>query len=138
MGKYTQESVGKLNYITKSISGLIGMIDCNYNKDEIIDTYDMLICWNDFASSADLKCLIDSRGLILPGNFEQNPTIEYMQGHGNPAVAKFNWRQKSDLNIISIYATLLPFNPIHDTILGCNDNYILTSDDNKILYAKKE
>ena len=134
LNAYTQEYVGNMKYITKSVSGFIGMIDC-FNKGEIVDTYDMLISWNDFVTSADLKCYVDSRGLILPGNFEAEPSIEYVKHPKSYAVAKFNWRQKSDLDIIKIYATVIPYNPIHEGVLYSDDSLSLISVDNKLLLA---
>lgn len=134
LNTYTQEYVGNMKYITKSVSGLIGMIDC-YTDCEIIDTYDMLISWNDFVTSANLKCYIDSRGLILPGNFETDPNIEYSKCSKSYATAKFNWRQKSDLDIIKIYATIIPYNPIHEGSLYSDDSLHLISVDNKLLLA---
>lgn len=134
LNAYTQEYVGNMKYITKSVSGFIGMIDC-FNKGEIVDTYDMLISWNDFVTSADLKCYVDSRGLILPGNFEAEPSIEYIKHPKSYAVAKFNWRQKSDLDIIKIYATVIPYNPIHEGVLYSDDSLSLISVDNKLLLA---
>lgn len=134
LNTYTQEYIGNMKYITKSVSGLIGMIDC-YTDCEIIDTYDMLISWNDFVTSADLKCYVDSRGLILPGNFEAEPNIEYIKHPKSYAVAKFNWRQKSDLDIIKIYATIIPYNPIHEGSLYSDDSLHLLSVDNKLLIA---
>lgn len=134
LNAYTQEYVGNMKYITKSVSGFIGMIDC-FNKGEIVDTYDMLISWNDFVTSADLKCYVDSRGLILPGNFEAEPSVEYVKHPQSYAVAKFNWRQKSDLDIIKIYATVIPYNPIHEGVLYSDDSLSLISVDNKLLLA---
>ena len=134
LNTYTQEYMGNMKYITKSVSGLIGMIDC-YTDCEIIDTYDMLISWNEFVTSANLKCYIDSRGLILPGNFETDPNIEYSKCSKSYATAKFNWRQKSDLDIIKIYATIIPYNPIHEGSLYSDDSLHLISVDNKLLLA---
>ena len=134
LNTYTQEYMGKMKYITKSVSGLIGMIDC-YTDCEIVDTYDMLISWNDFVTSANLKCYIDSRGLILPGNFEVDPNVEYSKCSKSYATANFNWRQKSDLDIIKIYATIIPYNPIHEGSLYSDDSLHLISIDNKLLIA---
>jgi hypothetical protein len=132
LNAYTQEYVGNMKYITKSVSGLIGMIDC-YSGGDIVDTYDMLISWNDFVTSADLKCYVDSRGLILPGNFEAEPNVEYVKHPKSYAVVKFNWRQKSDLDIIKIYATIIPYNPIYEGVLYSDDSLGLMSIDNKLL-----
>lgn len=135
LNAYTQEYVGSMKYITKSVSGLVGMIDCFGSDKDIIDTYDMLISWNDFVTSSDLKCYIDARGLILPGNFEADPTIEYINHSKSYAIAKFNWRQKSDLDLIKIYATIIPYNPIHEGYLYENNSLGLISSDNKLLVA---
>ena len=137
LNRYNQEYVGNLNYITKDVSGLIGMIDCYSSDRGLIDTYDILTSWNKFSTSANLKCLIDSRGLILPGNFEQNPSVEYEKCSAAYASVKFNYRQKSDLDIIQVYATVLPFNPLHNNILQSSDNYILTSKDNMLLLSTR-
>ena len=137
LSTYSTEYVGNRKYITKSISAMIGDVDCAFKGSRILDTYDMLISWNDFSSSTNLKCLIDSRGLILPGNFEANPAVEYMDIKGNPAVAKFTWRQKSDLKIINIYGRLLSFNPLKESYLSSNENYSLGTVDNMILTVKR-
>ena len=137
LNRYNQEYVGNLNYITKDVSGLIGMIDCYSSDRGLIDTYDILTSWNNFSTSANLKCLIDSRGLILPGNFEQNSSVEYKKCNAAYASVKFNYRQKSDLDIIQVYATILPFNPLHNNLLQSSDNYILTSKDNMLLLSTR-
>lgn len=137
LNRYNQEYVGNLNYITKDVSGLIGMIDCYSSDRGLIDTYDILTSWNNFSTSANLKCLIDSRGLILPGNFEQNPSVEYKKCSAAYASVKFNYRQKSDLDIIQVYATVLPFNPLHSNVLQSSDDYILTSKDNMLLLSTR-
>ena len=139
LNTYQQEYVGNMKYITKSVSGLIGAIDCNSSSGEIVDTYDMLTSWNEFATSGTPKCLVDIRGIILPGNFEANPTIEYIHGSQSLAVAKFNWRQKSDLNIINIYATVLPYNPVSGDIkyLRSRDELSLMSSDDKVLLVSE-
>lgn len=134
--RYNQESVGNRKYITKSISGLLGYINCTKGG-EYVDNYDMLIAWNNFSSSANNKCLVDSRGLILPGNFESNPSVDYIQAQGNPAKVKFNWRQKSDLDIIKIYARILPCNPLSGTYLKGRENCYLKSNDSYILTANE-
>ena len=135
LSRYNQEYVGNRKYITKSISSLIGSIDCSTGA-EYIDTYDMLVSWNEFVTSPSLKCLIDSRGLILPGNFEANPSVEYLDSSESQATAKFNWRQKSDLDIIKIYGTLLPFNPLRNEYLFTLDGKSLESEDSNILYGE--
>ncbi len=132
--RYNQETVGNRKYITKSISGMLGYLDCK-SGGEITDTYDMLVSWKEFSGSADLKCLIDARGLILPGNFETNPTVEYMDAAGSPATARFNWRQKSDLDIIKIYAAVLPFNPMRGTYIQSSEPYYLASSEPDALYT---
>lgn len=137
LNRYNQEYVGNLNYITKDVSGLIGMIDCYSSDRGLIDTYDILTSWNNFSTSANLKCLIDSRGLILPGNFEQNTSVEYKKCNAAYASVKFNYRQKSDLDIIQVYATILPFNPLHNNLLQSSDDYILTSKDNMLLLSTR-
>ncbi len=136
---YQQEYVGNMKYITKSISGLIGTVDCRSDSDEIKDNYDMLMSWNDFVTSATPKCLIDVRGIILPGNFEANPTVEYLQGSQSLASVEFNWRQKSDLDIISIYATVIPFNPVSGKIkyLKSKEPLSLVSGDDKVLLVSE-
>lgn len=140
LATYNQETSGNRKYITKSISALLGHIDCSFGG-EYVDTYDMLTSWNDFVSSANMKCLIDARGLILPGNFESNPTVGYLNTKGNPATVKFNWRQKSDLNIIKIYGRLLPFNPTKGGLfLQSSEGLYLSSDEDNdehlILYGE--
>lgn len=132
--QYNQETIGNRKYITKTISGLIGYIDCS-SDDSYKDTYDMLISWNDFCSSSNMKCLIDARGLILPGNFETDTSIEYMKAPGSPATAQFNWRQKSDLDIIKIYGSLLPLNPTKGTYLLTTEEQVVGAKDSKILYT---
>lgn len=134
---YNQETVGNRKYITKPLSGMLGYVDCASQDEGIVDTYDMLVSWNEFSGSANLKCLIDARGLILPGNFEANPSVEYMDAKGSPATAKFSWRQTSDLNIIKIYATVLPFNPLDGTYIKSSDEYYLSSAEPKVLYTSK-
>lgn len=133
LATYSQEFIGNRKYISKSISALIGDVDCSFDGNPIWDDYDILTSWNDFSSSSNLKCLIDKRGLILPGNFEADPTIEYLDVEGDPAVAKFNWRQKADLQIINIYGRLLPFNPIKELYLSDLDDLSLVSSDTKYL-----
>lgn len=137
LSTYSTEYIGNRKYITKSVSGMIGDVDCNFKGSRILDTYDMLVSWNEFSSSANLKCLVDARGLILPGNFEANPTVEYMDIKGNPAVANFTWRQKSDLKIINIYGRLLAFNPLKELYLSSSENYSLGTDDDKVLTVKR-
>lgn len=131
--QYSQEIGGNRRYITKPVKGMLGTINCKGNR-EIQDNYDMLVSWNNFSSSSHLKCFVDTRGLILPGNFEADPSVEYMEVPEAFAIASFNWRQKSDLNIIKIYGRLLDFNPLdNNVILVSAEGYYLTSENNDIL-----
>lgn len=136
LNKYNQEIVGNRKYITKQLTGMIGYIDCK-SRGGFSDNYDLLTSWNDFASGASLKCLVDVRGLILPGNFEANPSIEYLQAPTSPAVANFTWRQKSDLDIIKIYGTFIPFNYADGYMLSDSGNNLLTDNISELLYTEK-
>lgn len=134
IAKYNQESVGNRSYITKNISALLGRIDCSTGGDYDED-YDILTTWMDFVQTAQLKCLTDLRGLILPGNFEAGVSGEYLDAPGSPCTTSFTWRQKSCLDIISIHGTPLPFNPLHNSYLYSSDEYSLMSGDNYLLYG---
>ena len=136
LNKYNQEIVGNRKYITKQLTGMIGYIDCK-SRGGFSDNYDLLTSWNNFASGASLKCLVDVRGLILPGNFEANPSIEYLQTPTSPAVANFTWRQKSDLDIIKIYGTFIPFNYTDGYMLSDSGNNLLTDNISELLYTEK-
>lgn len=136
LSRYGQEYVGQKNYITKSVEALIGTI-CPDTCDDYIDTYDMLNSWNSFVTSNCMKCLVELRGLVLPGAFENNMQIKYIETDTRPASASFTWRQTADLDIIKIYATCIPFNPASNEValvssdgktLLSSEPYLLTSD----------
>ncbi|MDO5398276.1 MAG: hypothetical protein Q4G33_10130 [bacterium] len=134
VAKYNQESVGNRSYITKNISALLGCVNCRTSGDYDED-YDILTTWMDFVRTPQLKCLTDLRGLILPGNFEAGVSGEYLDVPGSLCTTSFTWRQKSDLDIISIHGTPLPFNPLHNSYLYSSDEYSLMSGDNYLLYG---
>ena len=133
LNRYNQETTGNRKYITKSVGSMLGYIDCStVSEDGITDTYDMLVSWNDFSGKPGLKCFVDARGLVLPGNFEANPTVEYDNVKGAYATAKFNWRQMADLDIIKIYGRLLPFNPTRGVFFKSSDGYYLHASNDEI------
>lgn len=130
LNRYNQETTGNRKYITKSIGGMLGYIDCSIvSEDGITDTYDMLVSWNEFTGKPGLKCLVDIRGLVLPGNFEANPSVEYEDVKGAYATAKFNWRQMADLDVVKIYGRLLPFNPTKGIYFMSSDGYYLNTNE---------
>ena len=134
LSRYTQESIGARAYLTKNVTSLIGKIDCSTNG-EYEDDYDMLVTWINFTKSSCEKCLVDVRGLVLPGNFESNVSGKYEIGKGNPCSTTFTWRQKSDLDIITIYAIPLAFNPLHYEYLYGSDETTLLGSEPSILYG---
>lgn len=135
LARYNQWNIGNKAYLTKNMSGLIGRIDCSTGG-KYQDTYDMLRTWIDFTRSADMKCLIDLRGLVLPGDFEPNTSAEYIEAQDAPVSASFTWRQLADLDIIKIYATVLPYNPIYNKFLASSDHYSLSANPASTLYTE--
>lgn len=100
----SQEMFGPKNYITKDITGMIAKIDCeNKSEMDFIDSYDDLIHFKDFITSANMKLLVDVRGVILVGEVEANPKIDYAKSAGHPATATFTFRQLEDLKNVKIH-----------------------------------
>ena len=98
---YQQESAATRAYKTKSVTALIGNIDCSSRK--FVDTFEMLEAWDEFCASSSLKVLIDLRGRIMLGDIDNNPSISYeTNSHLKEASVNFTFRELDNINNVTI------------------------------------
>ena len=103
LGQFPKMYIGKTNYLTGSLSCLIGNVNCEakYYDDDI----EKLESWRDFCNNGKLKLLRDPKGHIIPCeitdiSYENDDKYEEL-----PTTISFNFTQLADNKNISAYST---------------------------------
>ena len=102
LGKFPKTYVGETNYITGSLSCLIGNVSCEgkYYDDDI----EKLEKWRNFCNNGKLKLLKDRKGHIIPCeitdvSYENDDKFDELQSS-----ISFNFTQLEDSKNISAYS----------------------------------
>lgn len=101
LNSYQQEGGATMAYKTKSVTALIGDMDCSTR--EFVDTYEMLEAWDKFCASSSLKVLIDLRGRIFLGDIDNNPSTSYdTTSYQREATVNFSFRELDSIDNVTI------------------------------------
>lgn len=101
LNSYQQEGGATRAYKTKSVTALIGDMDCSTR--EFVDTYEMLEAWDKFCASSSLKVLIDLRGRIFLGDIDNNPSTSYdTTSYQREATVNFSFRELDSIDNVII------------------------------------
>ena len=102
LGQFPKIYIGKTNYLTGSLSCLIGNVNCEakYYDDDI----EKLERWREFCNNGKLKLLRDLKGHIIPceitdASYENDDKREELQ-----TTISFNYTQLDDYKNISVYS----------------------------------
>ena len=132
LSRYSKETVGSTQYVTKQVSGLLGKIDCSDENADYLDTYDNIVDWRNFVSGSQLKAFVDLRGVIYICDTEANPTDNYNENLDYATSVTFTIHEIDSLDYISVFARDLEYNPRSFMLLA--DRYDVLLRDNEPLY----
>ncbi len=100
MNRYQQKTDGNRVHKSKSVTALLGNIDCTTKQ--YSDTFEKLEAWDNFCESSALKVLVDIRGRIIVGDIDNSPSIEYGNNFNKEATVSFSFVELTDINQIVI------------------------------------
>jgi hypothetical protein len=101
--KYPKASVGELNYLSGSLSCLLGNIDCTtqaYTED-----IDRLIAWRKFVGSGKPCIYKDAKGSIFLVNISESSDKPMTETVEMPTTISFTYTQIGDVENISVYSS---------------------------------
>lgn len=117
--KMPRETAGQKNYVTKSISGLLGKIDCS--TQQYTDTFDDIESFRAFCASPNLKIVIDTRGIVIPCDIDTGK-IEYSTEVTGAANANITIKQLMDYKDIKINGLSWTKSPITYGVYDATSN----------------
>lgn len=100
-GKYSTVTKTEVDYLSGTVSGMIGYLECNNNK--YIDDIELVKAWRRFISQ-DCKFILRSqKGDVWLVNVIDMPTTAYQENNINfPTRFTFSWAECGDVNDILI------------------------------------
>lgn len=99
-GKYSSLTSTKTEYLSGSLSGLLGYMQCSNGKNEYIDDIERVKLWRKFITQDCQYILRTPKGDVFVVNIVDNPTTEYLNEQGCPTKFSFDWAECADINEI--------------------------------------
>ena len=101
-GRYPSVSSTNLNYLSGTLSGMIGSLNCCDKKYR--DDISLVNEWRDFISQPHPFLLKTQKGDVLIVNIEDNPKTEYQEDyHLIPTRFTINWSECDNIDDAKIY-----------------------------------
>lgn len=138
LSRYSKETVGSTQYVTKQVGGLLGKIDCSNENAAYLDTYDNIVDWRDFVGGSQLKAFVDLRGVIYICDTEANPTDSYNENLDYATSVTFTIHEIDSLDYLSVFARDLNYNPRSFILLADGYDELLRSKEPESLYLATE
>ena len=106
-GTYPNLTLTKTNYMTGSVSAMLGYVDCvtSYGTRKYEDNIDLVKAWRDFITRPSIYMLKSQKGDVWIVNITDNITTTYDETNKiMPTTITFNWAECCSVNdLIIIY-----------------------------------
>lgn len=100
-GQYVSSTSTNVNYMSGTLSAMIGYIDCTTKK--YVDDITLVNAWRKFITQNKPFLLKSQKGDVWVVNIIENPTTQYQESYiGTPTTISFSWAESYNINDIKI------------------------------------
>lgn len=101
-GKYVSSTSTNLNYLSGTLSAMIGYVNCTTKK--YIDDIALVTAWRKFITQPKSFLLKTQKGDVLIVNITDSPNTQYQEDSPTiPTTFSFSWAESYDIDDVLIY-----------------------------------